>query len=378
MTDGWLTSEEAQARLKIRRETLYSYVSRGMIGATPDEAEPSRSRYSAADVAQLAAQKRRGRKRADVAAGAIRWGEPVLQSAISTVRGGELIYRGRKVSDWIKHATLEDTATLLWQSEAPRIERRASAPPPGVTAKDRALAFLAKRCASDAPSFGRTSEVLKDECWQLLFGFAEALTGKRLKSPLHSALAAAWRLPARSAAHIRRALVLLADHELNPSTFAARVAASTGAPLAGAALAGLATLTGPLHGDASTRVLAQLDRALDEGSDNAIAAMLARGEPIHGYGHALYPAGDIRAKLLLAEIKPHASFARYLTAASRTTGEQPNIDTALAILVRQLGLSDEAPFILFALGRLTGWLAHALEQRATGALIRPRANYVGD
>ncbi|MFZ1988620.1 MAG: citrate synthase family protein [Alphaproteobacteria bacterium] len=375
--DRWLTSEEAQARLKIRRETLYSYVSRGLIGAAPDEKEPRRSRYSAADIAQLTVQKRRGRKRAEVAAGAIRWGDPVLASAISTVRGGELIYRGHRISDWAKRATLEETAALLWQTEAPRNWPRASAPPSGATAKCRALAFLAERCASDAPSFGRASDVLKTECWELLSGFASALVGRRLKPPFHLSLAAAWGLPARAARHIRRALVLLADHELNASTFAARVAASTGAPLAGAALAGFAALTGPLHGDAGAQALAQLDAALREGPEEAIGSMIARGEPIHGFGHVLYPGGDIRASVLLGALRPGGDLARCLSAASRATGEAPNIDAALAVMTRQLGLADEAPFVLFALGRITGWLAHAIEQRETGTLIRPRANYIG-
>ncbi|HXZ68609.1 MAG TPA: citrate synthase family protein, partial [Alphaproteobacteria bacterium] len=351
MAATWLTSEEAQARLKIRRETLYSYVSRGLIGATPDAQEPRRSRYSAADITQLSMKKRRGRKRADVAAGAIRWGDPVLASAISTVRGGELIYRGRRVSEWAKHASLEETAALLWQSEAPRRSQGRGALPSGRTAKERALAFLARRCASDAPSLGRASDVLKQECWGLLFGFADALAGRRLKQPLHSSLAEAWRMPARSTAHIRRALVLVADHELNASTFAARVAASTGAPLAGAALAGLSTLTGPLHGDATARVLAQLDAALRDGGgpENAIAERLMHGEPIHGFGHVLYPSGDIRASLLLAELKPRALFARYVNAVASATGEAPNIDVALAVMTRQLDLPDDAPFILFAL-----------------------------
>jgi len=186
-------------------------------------------------------------------------------------------------------------------------------------------------------------------------------------------------MPARSTAHIRRALVLVADHELNASTFAARVAASTGAPLAGAALAGLSTLTGPLHGDATARVLAQLDAALRDGGgpENAIAERLMHGELIHGFGHVLYPSGDIRASLLLAELKPRALFARYVNAVASATGEAPNIDVALAVMTRQLDLPDDAPFILFALGRMTGWLAHALEQRESGTLIRPRANYIG-
>ena len=90
----WLSSEEALGRLGVRAQTLYAYVSRGRVRAEPDPQEPRRSRYRASDVAALAQRKARGRKAADVAVGAIAWGEPVLASAITTVRDGRLYYRG--------------------------------------------------------------------------------------------------------------------------------------------------------------------------------------------------------------------------------------------------------------------------------------------
>src|SRR5882757_9529424 len=91
----WLSAEEAISQLGVRPQTLYAYVSRGRIAAAPDPADPRRSRYRAADVAELAGRKGRGRKAAEVAEGAIAWGEPVLTSAITTVSGGMLFYRGQ-------------------------------------------------------------------------------------------------------------------------------------------------------------------------------------------------------------------------------------------------------------------------------------------
>src|SRR5471030_3178396 len=101
----WLSAEEALGRLRLRPQTLYAYVSRGRVRAEPDPVEPRRSRYRASDVAALAERKARGRKAADVAIGAIAWGEPVLASAITTVRDGRLYYRGQDA------ARLSDTAT---------------------------------------------------------------------------------------------------------------------------------------------------------------------------------------------------------------------------------------------------------------------------
>jgi citrate synthase len=105
--------------------------------------------------------------------------------------------------------------------------------------------------------------------------------------------------------------------------------------------------------------------------------MLARGDPLAGWSHPLYPEGDPRAASLLAALKPQAAIARILRAMEKETREKPNCDAAMAAMTRELGLPDEAPFCIFALGRLTGWVAHAMEQRANGRIIRPRARYTG-
>jgi citrate synthase len=109
----WLSAEEALTRLRVRPQTLYAYVSRGRVRAEPDPIEPRRSRYRASDVAALTERKARGRKAADVAVAAIAWGEPVLASAITTVRDGRLYYRGQDAVALSRTATLEEVARLL-------------------------------------------------------------------------------------------------------------------------------------------------------------------------------------------------------------------------------------------------------------------------
>jgi citrate synthase len=106
--------------------------------------------------------------------------------------------------------------------------------------------------------------------------------------------------------------------------------------------------------------------------------MLARGDQFAGWSHPLYPEGDPRAVNLLAALKPRASVARALKVLEKETHDLPNCDAAMAAMTRELKLPDDAPFCIFALGRLTGWLAHAMEQRANGRIIRPRARYTGD
>jgi citrate synthase len=211
----------------------------------------------------------------------------------------------------------------------------------------------------------------------LLDGFGRTLTGEA-RGPMHQRLAKAWGLSPRGADLVRRVLVLQSDHELNPSTFAVRIAASTGASLAACALSGFATLSGPLHGEAAARALAQLDQAMQaRDAEEGVTLLLARGERLAGLGHPLYPDGDVRASALLKALRPRAGIARVIAAMEQAVGARANCDAALAAMTRELGLPDDAPFVMFALSRMTGWLAHAMEQRASGKLIRPRAKYVG-
>lgn len=374
----WVPVEQALERLGVQRQTLYAYVSRGLVRARPDADDPRRSLYAASDLAHLKGRRRGARRRAEVAASAIAWGEPVLESAISTVRDGQLIIRGKPVEELARRSTLEEVAGLLWQSTPPAMSA-AAVKPAGASAKARAFNLLAKRAAEDTPTLGRSPAALAADAWRLLPHFADALAGAPGRGPVHARLAKAWKVDARGSDLIRRALVLMADHELNPSTFAVRIAASTGAPLAACALAGLSTLAGPLHGEAASRALVQFDQ-LSAAKDMTaeLRAMLARGDTFAGWSHPLYPEGDPRAANLLAALKPRAGIGRILQAVERETHDAPNCDAAMAAMTRELGLPDDAPFCMFALGRLTGWLAHAMEQRTNGRIIRPRARYVGE
>jgi citrate synthase len=287
-----------------------------------------------------------------------------------------LVLRGRPVTQLAEKATLEDVAVLLWGGTAPRVLEAMPLRLKGA-AKARAFAFLAQRAAGDAPGLGRAEAALRGDAWSLLDGFGQALTGEA-RGAMHQRLARAWGLSPRGADLVRRVLVLQSDHELNPSTFAVRIAASTGASLAACALGGFSALSGPLHGEAAARALAQLDEAMEaRDADEGVALLLSRGERLAGLGHPLYPEGDVRASAMLKALKPRAGIARVIAAMEQAVGRRANCDAALAAMTRELGLPDDAPFVMFALSRMTGWLAHAIEQRASGKLIRPRAKYIG-
>jgi citrate synthase len=182
-------------------------------------------------------------------------------------------------------------------------------------------------------------------------------------------------LPLEQSDILRMTLVLLADHELNPSTFAARVAASTRASFAACCIAGYATLTGPFHGEAAAHAVTYLRNALQSGVQEALALAQRDGLITFGIGHKLYPDGDPRAAALLAALEPSPLLKNAIAMAEERVGAPANIDMALAALTVQLDLPETAPFVLFATARMAGWLAHANEQMEQGTPIRPRARY---
>ena len=153
----------------------------------------------------------------------------------------------------------------------------------GPDSRARAFAVLAQRAAVDPAISGRSDKALRREAASLMSDLVDAVCGQARTGPLHERLARTWRVEGAKAEAIRRALVLCADHELNASTFAARVTASTGASLAAGALAGLSALSGPLHGGMTAQVTAFIAEAR-RASDAKGASDAAAGSRLVGAG----------------------------------------------------------------------------------------------
>lgn len=373
----WLPLDEACRQLGVKPQTLYAYVSRGKVEVTPDPADTRRSLYRAEDLAGLTKRKAAGRKREAVAASAMFGSAPSVPTALCAFVRGRPHYRDRDAIELARQETLEAAAQLLWGADRPAdfaSQGRAVAVPPGRATAFTALAALA---AVGHSTRGRLTPVLHAESQRLVGQLADAFGASVSGIPLHLRLAKGWKQPAAVADLLRMAMVLLADHELTSSAFVARIAASTGASLPACLLAGLTTLSGPLHGDASGRVQALFQDVLRQGADAVIEHHLSAGLSMAGFGHHIYPDGDPRAAALLARFDPPDGIARFIEQAMRATGMRPNIDVALAALVARYQLPSDAAFGLFAISRSVGLLAHSMEQLAEPQVIRPRGRYVG-
>jgi citrate synthase len=388
----YLSAREASAELAISPATLYAYVSRGLIRSEPSPDSRSH-RYRAEDVRGLKERRvpspePRGLRSFDADL-------PVMDSAIATITEDGPIYRGVNCVDLAEKDTLEHTATLLWDvtaidpfaadncphlSDAMRAIAEAARRAAPI---DRAIAVLALAASADPGAFTRAPDgraLVGARILRLVV--ATMLNAAPSAQPLHLQIAKAWAADRKDAPDlIRRALVLLADHELNASTFTVRCAASTGLNLYDAVIAGLAALKGPKHGGAGVLASRLVKTLIDNDVAPVIRERVALGERFAGFGHGVYKFGDPRAMSLL-EALTRAGAARKFTREvperiAEATGEFVNIDYALAVLVHSLRLPAGSELALFAMARMVGWIAHASEQLQYGKLIRPRARYVG-
>jgi len=393
-----LSAQEAAELLGVKAQTVYAYASRGLLRRV---GTGKRRRYLSEDVERLGARHRARAGHGPLAAAALSFGEPVLDTRITGIDERGPLYRGHPAVELAAAGVgFEAVAELLWSGERPDPAPRWSAlpapargwGPPRRSLEDLLLA-LPPLALATPERHSRAPEVERALAPRLVQTLALLLVpegARRAPGRVAEILARTSRAPREDARRaLDLALVLLADHELNASSFSARVAASTDAHLPACMCAALATLSGPRHGGACERVEALLDEAATLGRPASVLEKRARrGDLVPGFGHPLYPQGDPRGQLLLAhaaELAERSARAKQrlqpafaLARAMRQQGLPATVDFGLVALTRALELPAGAAALLFALGRSAGWLAHVLEQRSSPAVLRPRARYIGD
>ena len=394
----WLGAGEAARRLGIKQATLYSYVSRGVLRRRAGEDGRS-SLFDAAEVESLA---RRGRPRHPGA------GEFIIESALTEITSDRACYRGLDITALAARYELEDAAWLLWTGEltgrdrgpwrateaALRAGRAAQAAlPPGTLPLERFGVIVPALAAADPLRLQLDPPAVITAARAIMAGLVDCLPvsasaggggGASLTERLWGKLCPGSPDDGLKGA-LRAALVLLADHELAASTFAARVAASVRADPYAVVATGLGAAGGALHGGASLGVETMLAAAAGpQDVARAVGSLLRRGERIPGFGHFVYRSGDPRAAFLLGEIRARAPGSPRLAVADALAREvvgrglpTPNIDFALAVLASVAGMVPGAAEAVFAVARTAGWIGHALEEYARHAPLRPRARYTG-
>ncbi|TDW81718.1 citrate synthase [Kribbella pratensis] len=382
--ENYLTTAEVARRLQVKPATVYAYVSRGLLTSVRARGRRG-SLFPAADVERLAA-------RSVEHSGVVER----IESELTLLQDDNLYYRGHSAQSLATTATLDQVATLLWTGQLP-------ADPAGVEADlfgvERAGVELARSAMEVVPAGARLTDRLRVAV--AVLGAADPL---RFDLSAASVTAAAGRLigtlvaalpgpivtrttlggklwPKLTDAEPRpevldAALILLADHGLAVSTVAARVAASARANLYAVISAGLGALDGQYHGAAPTLAYEFLDRAKHDPL-KALSDQLRSGEPIPGFGHRIYQHRDPRADVLLELLGDHPIVSTIHAIAERTP-TFPNSDLAIAAVMHAYNFRPDAGDALFALARMIGWTAHALEEYAAPALrFRTLGIYTG-
>jgi citrate synthase len=388
-----LTVAEVAHRLGVKRETVYAYVSRGLLERHPASARRD-SLFEPAAVERLA-----GRARRPDRSGAL---EVVIETELTALDpAGRLAFRGRDVTELARFRHFEDVAALLWDGdahgpwtlpngEAERMAALRGLLPADTPAVDLIPPAVATLAAWDPARGDRRPDAVRRAGARMLAGALEILA----PAGDLSGTGAAQRLwpavrrdghtprPAQLAA-LDAALVLLADHELAASTLAARVAASAWADPYRVMLAGLGPLGGALHGAAGPAAEALLDDAARLGPFAALDQRIATGG-VPGFGHRVYRDRDPRADHLLGRLAslagdgPEARLVAEVVEGAAERGlPAPNVDLGVAAVARTMGLQPGASSLIFTVARMVGLVAHALEEYPHRLRFRPRATYVG-
>lgn len=344
-------------------------------------------------------------------------------SSISSIHDGVLAYRGINIDDLAEKASYEEAAYLLWYGKLPNRDQLSElqeqlnryAPVPDAVlaqmklypAEANTMAVLRTSVSAlalydeQANDNSRESNQLKAIKLQaqlptLIAAFSRIREGKEPIAPKQGVplsynflymLSGEEPDPVAVKA-LDQALVLHADHELNASTFSARVTIATLSDIYSGVTSAIGTLKGPLHGGANEAVMQMLSEigTLDQ-VEPYIQKKLANKEKIMGFGHRVYKNGDPRAKhlqrmsrqlgLMKGDTTLYDISVRVEELVTSQKGLKPNVDFYSASVYTMLGIPRDLFTPIFAISRLSGWTAHVLEQLDDNRIIRPRAEYTG-
>ncbi len=399
--EGMLESEEAARRLGVKINTLYAYVSRGLLASHPSPTSRRRL-FDVEDVERLARRSREARS--------VETRMVTITTSVAQLTDRGPLYRGQPAVELAETASFEQAAEVVWGTgvdvdPAAWTQLELGPPPDEFSALDRIRwAVLTAGAHDPLRSDMRPERVIRtarhlvatavgvldpagrpaprpglagqdgggrDADDVRMRPLARALTGRLTRSATPAVVRG-----------VDTALVVLADHELATSTMAVRMAASTRADVYDALLAGLSTLAGPLHGGASPNAYALLEAIERHGARRGLDDTLRWQGRLHGFGHSVYRDGDPRFPALwerfeeLALPDERRLVEELLDLAAREDIPFPNVDLGLAALAWVTGMAPDAGQVIFMVARLVGWVAHYLEELDERPLrYRARAVY---
>jgi citrate synthase len=407
----YASAAEAMRILRVRRQTLYAYVSRGWVRSIVQPGLKDKL-YLRDDLVRLNMRSLARSGHGAVAASAMNWGEPILPTSITEITPEGPRYRGHLAAELVNSgASFEAVADLLWTGQLPDVAPHwpVHRPPLGMAAMTQGLskqqtgsnlleAFAAvilglglrRGSVADRMSGGQALVAAREIMQNLVsccgfMGATKHYVPMRRNELLADALMRALSIPpgSQNRTALQAILILLADHELSPGTLTARVVASAGGTLHSCLASALCATSGLEVGRIYERVDDLL--GLEPTTPRLISRarqLLAKGLSVPGFDHPAYPKGDPRAAQLLEFARNRQQTAqsraifRFIDQIHSISGLLPRQELAVVVLTRAMGLPRQAALVLLALARMAGWVAHVQEQRAAGTLLRPRAKFI--
>ncbi len=415
--EKFLVGAQAAEFLGVKPATLYAYASRGQIESIPGASGRERC-YRLSDLIRLR-QSARGVKTQKDSEPV--WTGPAIKSAITELREDGHRYRGQNALELAQSGvSFEAAVELLWETGADeqvwqeleplRMPELSSLVTPDTDCLELLKLLVVSLEMTDPVSRKLNREDIYDTARRLILtmcvslslrsGGIEALALSRggnsngsgsprlLANILLMALGGASSNGSELEAHVNAVnflLVLCADHELNAAALASRIAASCDASIYSCLLSALGSFSGSLSSSASRRTEDIVSASLGFRSARAwLKEYLRQNDTIPGFGSELYSEGDPRARAMLEhalKLKPGneklGRLVEIVDCAKEELSLLPNLDVGLAALNYALELPPGSGSTLFAVSRAAGWIAHAIEQKLYGGVIRPRARYIG-
>jgi len=409
----YVSGAEAAVLLGVKAQTLYTYVSRGVIQSLPTP-HGHRHLYLRADIEKLRARPRARRAMGAVAASAMYAGEPIISTSITEITSAGPRYRGRlaselasaclpfeNVAEFLWTGELIEDGPILWTFETPPLEVRRLIKSLARPRADVPIAHIFSLIAlSLSMARGTRLERLRSstavmaarQVIQTFAGCFGYLSPRRAyvecasAEPIAGAVLRASGL-ARSDERLRMVnglMVLLADHELSPATFAARIAASSGADLHGCLVSAIETSSGRQIAEVYDRTEDFLVGAKSKADlVRRVRELEAVGRAPPGFNQPIYPQGDPRASYIFDLVRRAGRPSRqldmvfaFLDEAESRFELKPRSEFGVVALAAALGFPKRAAGGLYILSRVAGWVAHVIEQRLSSAMLRPRAKFV--
>ena len=408
----YVSGAEAAALLGVKPQTLYTYVSRGVIQSLPTP-NGQRHIYLRADIEKLRARPRARRALGAAAASAMYAGDPIISTSITEITSAGPRYRGRLAAELASaRLPFENVAEFLWTGELhdepilwdieplavvvrrliKQIDRSRGNTPIAHVFSLLALSISLARGSRVERLRSSTTAMAARQLIQAFSGCFGYLTPRHAYVPCASGepiAAAVLRASglARSEERLRMVnglMVLLADHELSPATFAARVAASSGADLHACLVSAIETSSGRQIAEVYDRTEDFLAGAKSKAElMRRVRDLQAVGRAPPGFNQPIYPQGDPRAPYIFDLVRRTGRQSRHLDMVFAFLHEaesrfelKPRMEFGVVALVAALGFPKRAAGGLYILSRVAGWVAHVIEQRLSSALLRPRAKFV--